>query len=418
MTLVKKLSATLLAFSAVAGMTAPAIADDQISFLVVDYDAPGMGEWWQLLVETYESETGIDVDPRNTPAASYYERLLLEAASGTGADVLTVNPNNLGELLAAEQLAPLDEWIERDGMSDLLVDGATDSLTVDGTTYAIPITGRTLQLIYNACLFEASGVEAPPTTPEEFLDLAQALTVADDSGRVTRFGANMVNANEDPTYEMLLMWSLAHGGGFSDGEGNFTVDSQPVIDGLNFMKAVYDSGAIPQGMAETDLRALFATGGSAMTIDGQWQFPFIEANNAENYDCYKSASHPWDGPATGGVNMALAVNAASDNPEAAWAFIKMAVGAEMQAEFGNYSPFIPYGASAMTDQQMADRPFLQPWLDSIGTAHPIFIPGHEDDFNQTWPIIVDAILLTLREGVPAEESLGEAQRRLVECCAN
>lgn len=418
MTFAKVVSATLLAVGTAAGLAAPAIADDQISFLVVDYDAPGMGDWWQLVVENYESETGVDVDPRNTPAASYYERLLLEAASGTGADVLTVNPNNLGELLAAEQLLPLDQWIERDGVADLLVEGATDSLTVDGTTYAIPITGRTLQLIYNECLFEESGVEAPPTTPEEFLELAQQLTVTEGSGRVTRYGANMVNANEDPTYEMLLMWSIAHGGSFSDGEGNFTVDSQPVIDGLNFMKAVYDSGAIPQGMAEADLRALFATGGSAMTIDGQWQFPFIEANNAENYDCYKSAGHPWDGSATGGVNMALAVNAASENPEAAWNFIKMAVGAQMQSEFGNHSPYIPYGVGAMTEAQMAERPFLQPWLDSIGSAHPIFIPLHEDDFNQTWPIIVDAILLTLRDDVPAEQSLAEAQQRLVECCAN
>lgn len=413
-----KLSAALLAIGAVTGMTAPAAADDQLSFLVVDYDAPGMGDWWQLLVKNYESATGIDVDPRNTPARSYYERLLLEAASGTGADILTVNPNNIGELHAAEQLQPLNEWIERDGITGLLVEGATESLTIDGVTYALPITGRTLQLIYNACHFEESGVEAVPTTPKEFLELAKNLTVKDDSGRVTRYGANMVNANEDPTYEMLLMWSIAHGGSFSDGDGNFTVDSQPVIDGLNFMKAVYDSGAIPQGMAETDLRALFATGGTAMTIDGQWQFPFIKSNNAENYDCYKSASHPWDGSATGGVNMALAVNANSENPEAAWEFIKMAVGSQMQSEFGNYSPYVPYGVNAMTDKQLAERPFLQPWLDSIGTAHPIFIPGHEDDFNQTWPIIVDAILLTLREGVPAEESLAQAQQRLVECCAN
>ncbi len=418
MLLARRLFATLMVAGTVACTTAPAAADDQISFLVVDYDAPGMGDWWQLLVETYETATGVDVDPRNTPARSYYERLLLEATSGTGADVLTVNPNNLGEMLAAEQLTVLDDWIARDGIADLLVDGATDSLTVNGKTYAIPITGRTLQLIYNACLFEDSGIKAPPTTPQEFLDLAKRLVVKEDSGRVTRFGANMVNANEDPTYEMLLMWSIAHGGSFSDNQGNFTVDSQPVIDGLKFMKAVYDSGAIPQGMAETDLRALFATGGSAMTIDGQWQFPFIKTNNPDNYDCYKSAPQPWAGPATGGVNMALAVNANSENPDAAWNFIKTAVSTQMQSKFGDHSPFIPYGINAMTEEQLSERPYLRPWLDSIGSAHPIFIPGHEDDFNQTWPIIVDAILLTLREGVPAEESLAKAQKQLVECCAN
>lgn len=409
---------TAAAIAAALTFAPPVLAQEEISFLVVDYDAPGMGDWWQLAVEHYQENSGVAVDPRNTPAQHYYERLLLEAASGTGADVLTVNPNNLGELLAAEQLMPLDDFIEASGTREMLVEGAWESMTVDGVTYAAPITGRTLELIYNACHFEEAGIEAPPSTPQEFLEVAERLTVCGDSGRVVRYGANMVNANEDPTYEMLLMWSIAHGGSFSDGEGNFTVDSQPVIDGLNFMKAVYDSGAVPQGMSESDLRSLFATGGASMTIDGQWQFPFIEANNSDNIDCYQSARHPWDGPGTGGVNMALAVNAAADNPEVAWGLIETALSPEVQAQFSDHSPYIPYGLDALTDEQIAARPYLEPWIESIGTAHPIFIPGHEDRFNEIWPIIVDAILLTLREDIPAEETLAEAQQRLVECCAN
>jgi len=43
---------------------------------------------------------------------------------------------------------------------------------------------------------------------------------------------------------------------------------------------------------------------------------------------------------------------------------------------------------------------------------------YEDEFNQIWPIIVDAVLRTLRNDVPAEDSLAQAQAELEECCAN
>ena len=392
-------------------------AQDDISFLVVDYEAPGMGDWWQLLVSTYEQKTGNKVTPRNTPAREYYEQLLIQAASGTGADILTVNPNNIGELLAAKQLMPLTEFVESSGLKKRIVDGGFDALTVDGEIYALPITGRTLELIYNDCYLKEAGFEAPPSTPNEFLEYAQKLTVKDGSGRVTRYGANMVNANEDPTYEMLLMWAIAHGGSFADENGKFTLDSAPVVEGLKQMKALYDAGVVPKGMTETDQRSLFATGGSAMTIDGQWQFPFIEANNPDNFSCYKSANHPWDGPGTGGVNMALAINVATQAPEAAKAFIELAASEELQSAFSDHSPYIPYGVNALTDAQRAARPYLGPWVESSGNAHPVAIPGHADQFNEIWPIVVDAVLLTLRDGKPAEESLAEAQAKLEDCCA-
>ena len=124
----------------------------------------------------------------------------------------------------------------------------------------------------------------------------------------------MLNTLEDPTYEFLLMLTIAMGGDhFSDADGNWQVTSEPVVAALELMKDMYDARIVPRGVNESDQRALFATGKSAMTIDGQWQFPFIEETNPDNYDCYESARHPWDGPATGGPNTLMTISAASDN---------------------------------------------------------------------------------------------------------
>jgi ABC-type glycerol-3-phosphate transport system substrate-binding protein len=116
--------------------------------------------------------------------------------------------------------------------------------------------------------------------------------------------------------------------------------------------------------------------------------------------------------------MALAVNAKAADPEAAFAFIAMSATPEMQGRFSDFSAFIPYGVNALTDEQRASKPYLEPFLASIGTAHPIFIPGHQDDFNALWPIVVDAVTRTLVDGVPAADSLAQAQSEAVACCAN
>lgn len=397
--------------------TASVAFADKISFMVIGYNEPGLGEWWQRLVAEYEKSTGHTVEIINTPAAEYYAQLTLLAATDSAPDVVIVNANNLRELTATGTLLKLNDFVARPGVKEKLVEGAWENLAVGDDYYGLPVTGRTLELIYNACYFEEAGIENPPTNPEEFMETAKALTVRDASGNVTRYGANMVNANEDPTYEMLLMWTIAFGGRLTDEDGNFLLTSEPVVKALTYMKTLYDEGIVPRGMTETEQRSLFATGATAMTIDGQWQFPFIEKNNAANYDCYRSAKHPWSGPATGGTNQGLGINANAANPEAAWAFLETAMSPEMQKVFSDYSPYIPYGVDALTPAQLEARPYLTPWVESLSTASPIVPQGHEDAFNTIWPIVAEAVISSLHDGKAPENVLADAQAKLEECCS-
>lgn len=137
-----KTKMALLAGSMLIALPFAAQSQEEISFLVIDYDAPGMGEWWHLLVDTYNEQSDHTVVPRNTPASEYYAQVLIQAVSGAGADVLIVNPNNLGEMLAAEAVLPLTDMIEEAGLKDRIVEGGFDSLSEGGEIYALPITGR------------------------------------------------------------------------------------------------------------------------------------------------------------------------------------------------------------------------------------------------------------------------------------
>lgn len=413
-----KMRQSMIALSALLATTAfaPAASAADVSIFLWQYDEPGISTWWRNSVAAYEAETGNRMVVRNTTGAQYYQQLVIEMASGDAADVIGVNTSNLHELVSAGKLKPLDDLLSDPAVKARIQSGGWDALTVDGKIYAVPIAGRTLEMIYNACYFEEAGISGPPTTPEEYLAAARKLTKRDESGNITRYGTSMMNASEDPTYEMLLMWTIAHGGRFADADGQFALTSEPVEKALTFMKTIYDEGLAPRGMSETDQRSLFATGKTAMTIDGQWQFPFVEQNNPDHYDCYKSASRPWDGVATGGVTVALALNADAKEPEAAQAFLELITRPEIQSTFADHSPFVPFGVDAVSQEQIASRPYLEPWLKSIGTAIPITVPGHENQFNTIWPIVVNGVVASLQDGVEPKDALAEVQDELEGCC--
>lgn len=412
----RKLRLALL-MSAVIGLCGQSVRADDLDFSLWQYNEPELGQWWKSVVDKYQADTGSTVNIRDLPVNDYFSQLIIELANKSAADVVLVSGFYLPEYAAGGHLLPLDDLIGKSPVKDEIEEGGWDATRVDGKIYAVPLAGRTLEMIYNKCQFDEAGIAAPPTTLEEWYQAAVKLTKRGENGKVERYGASMVNALEDPTYEMLLMLSIAYGAEhFSTRDGKWQLTSEPVVKALDFMKKLYDEELIPRGLAESDQRSLFATGKSATMIDGQWQFPFIKETNAANYDCYKSAKHPWSGPATGGPNTMLAISASTDAPEAAWKFIELVASPEFQGTFGNYSPIIPLGKDAITKEQIAERPYLGPWIESIAGARQVPPPGHEQQMSQVWPIIAEAIVAALQEGMPARDALAKAQQQLEDCC--
>jgi multiple sugar transport system substrate-binding protein len=410
------LSASVAALAVCLGAAQAGAAD--VSFSLWQYGEPALGTWWKSVVDGYEQATGDHIVIRNRPISEYNPQLVVELASAAAADLILVSTSHLNEYAASGNLMQLDEYVKGGPIYDRIQDGGWNSMTVDGHIYAVPIAGRTLELIYNKCYFDEAGIAGPPTTPQEYLDAARKLVQRDESGNVTRYGTNMINTSEDPTYELLLMWTIAFGGThFTDADGNWQLTSKPVVDALTFMKTLYDEGLVPKAVMESDQRAMFATGQSAMTIDGQWQFPFIQENNAANYDCYQAARHPWAGSATGGANTALAVNANAVEPEKALAFLEFVTRPDYFQTFADYSPLIPLGRGSLTQAQIDAKPYIKPWLDSIRTATPIPPPGHADQMSQVWPIIADAMISSFQDGIAPADALAAAQAELEECCS-
>ena len=403
--------AGLLAFSGL--VTAPAaFAQDSVSVGTWMWNEPGIGEWWQIAADAFRaSHPDVQLEVRNLPVNEYMTQIVVELASGNPADVVSVSAN-LPEIQGSGGLVPLNDFIEASGMMDRVEQSCWDRVTFDGSIMAVPIAGRTLTLLYNEAMFEEAGLSGPPTTPEEFLEAARTLTERDNAGNVTRYGASMVNTAEEPTFEMLMMWSIAFGGSVTDGTMP-TLTDPGVIEALSFMKTLYDEGLIPRGRPEDDQRALFASGTSAMEIDGPWQVSFVRTVSPDMVDDIRAATLPWDGPATGGPNVMVALGN-TDNQDLAWEFIETVMSPEVQQRFNEFSDVVPCAVGAITDATLEAKPYLEAELEMFAAGPVAPSPaGFEDVASEFQAYVLEAVTAALQGGEDPAEALADAQEEII-----
>jgi ABC-type glycerol-3-phosphate transport system substrate-binding protein len=403
--------AVLAASLVLAGSDGAVAQDKTLSVGTWYWNQPVQGDWWRMVAEKFERENpGVTLDVRNLPVNDYMTQVVVEVASGNPADVVSASVN-LAEIKDSGGIVPLNEFVERSGMRDRIEEACWNATTFDGQIFAVPIAGRTLVLLYNEEKFQEAGIASPPTTPEEFLDAARKLTVRDASGNITQYGASMVHINEEPSYEMLMMWSIAFGGRLTDGT-NPTVTAPGVVEALTFMKTLYDEELIPRGRSEDDQRALFASGTTAMEIDGPWQVPFVARVNPEMVDSIKATRLPWDGPATGGPNVLLAVGN-TENQELAWKFIETVVSSDMQTEFPKYADTVPCAKGAINDETLKSKPYLQAELEHFQEGPIRNLPaGFENVASEFQAIVLEAVTDAIQGGGDPAAELAEAQEEL------
>src|SRR5690606_31846485 len=117
-------------------------------------------------------------------------------------------------------------------------------------------------------------------------------------------------------------------------------------------------------------------GTSAMEIDGNWQIPFVASVDPARAEKIVAAPLPWEGStATGGPNIAVGVHAGSPNKDAAIEFIELLASEEIIGQFTDYASNIPLIEGAVSEETLAERPYLQASIDAIGSAVPIAPEG-------------------------------------------
>ncbi len=266
-------------------------------------------------VEVTFSESGFD------------DQVFLSAlAGGDPPDVVNIPRNTLGTYIARGVLAPLDDCIaQQDIDMGIFYEAGVNQVTVDGTPYALPEFFNSRVWMMNTPLFEEAGLDAATIDLSDWDAIAEAneqLTQL-EGDRLTRIGIDA------KLPEFLPLWSWANGAPMIGEDGlQANLDDPGVAEALAFSAGLHE----PAGGRTTflDFRDTWDFFGAenqfaadqlaAMPMEVWYLNVLAEASPDVELTVRPFQTREGE-PITWADGNAWAIPTASDNVEAACAFI-------------------------------------------------------------------------------------------------
>ncbi|BCN30060.1 ABC transporter substrate-binding protein [Anaeromicropila herbilytica] len=248
----------------------------------------------------YEKQTGVHIKAEALPADETFDSYIqTRMASNNLPDVSYMGEGDMMKYNEMGILADIDDLLSSGKIPKKL-----DAVTIkspEGKTLGVGLSNQLVLLYYNKDMFDAAGIEYPPTkvedawTWDQFVEVAKKLTV-DVNGK---------NATEDgfapdkiQTYGIGFnclcafhqFWAMnANGGGVVSPDGkNFLWDTNESIEGLqNMVDLVYKYHVASPSLytfnsAIGSVDATIGSGGYAMYTNGSWDLANLSAIDGVN----------------------------------------------------------------------------------------------------------------------------------------
>lgn len=163
----KKVMSLALATAMIAGMTASATVncyaeDESADKIIIFQSKVEITDQLEELAETYEDETGVEVEVWGTTGDDYVQQLKTKLANGQGPTVFSLAPGAESETMQ-NYLADLSDL----SFIDKIVDGMANE--IDGKVVGIPYTMEGFGMVYNKDLINADEI----TDYDSFVQMLQ-----------------------------------------------------------------------------------------------------------------------------------------------------------------------------------------------------------------------------------------------------
>ncbi len=300
------------------------------------------------LVDQFNADTGANA--RFEPQPEYDAALQAALVAGDPPDLFYVDSGRLPDLVASDALAPVPDGVISD--PDDIYGALRDVFTIDGTWYCPPKDFSTLGLVYDPAAFEEAGIGVP-TTWAELAAAAEALTTDDRIGlsfgaEYSRAGAFLFQAGTD-----ILT---------ADGTA-VALDSDGGRTALQYLADLFAAGhaASPQAIDTGWGGEAYASGGAAMTIEGNWIVGYLNNNFPDREWAVAELPTGPQGPGTFAFTVCYGVPASASDPDLSWAMVDYLTNAEGAAAWTSGFQVMPARAS-VRDSWVADNPNLQAFV--------------------------------------------------------
>ena len=385
----RNLTGLLLGTTLLAGTGA--LAQD-VTLTIESWRNDDLAIWQDTIIPAFEAEhPGIKVTFAPTAPAEYNAVLNSKLDAGSAGDLITCRPfdPSLG-LYDKGQLTDLSDLPAMANFSDVAKAGWT---TDDGSaTFCVPMASVIHGFIYNKTAFEELGLEVPETEAEFFAVLD---AIKEDGTYIPMAmgtndqweAATMGYQNIGPNYWKGEVGRLA----LIDGSPKLT-DPQWVAPYVTLAKWKDYLGDGFEAQTYPDSQNLFTLGRAAIYPAGSWEIaPF----RAQIMDAFEMGAFPPPVANAGDtcyisdhVDIAMGLNAASPNAEAAKTFLGWVGSAEFASLYANALPgFFPLSNEPVTLEDPLAQEFVS-WRDTcestIRSTYQILSRGTPNLENETW----------------------------------
>ncbi len=240
-------------------------------------------EYWQYffdarvtameqLIENFEAANpDITVTMTHFPYADYRTKVAAAIPAGEGPDVVQLFYGWLNDYVEADLIQPLPA----DTFPATMVDAEFFPMVQamkDGDQYwALPTAVRSLALFYNTRLLEEAGVE-PPTTIDEMMAAAKAMTKRDGAGNLTQVGITAGMTAQDHHWWREGLIRQQGGEPYMDDYQTVNYNSDAGLAALELYTSMFtgDDAVTSIGFMD-EPQAAFKAGRAGMHIDGSFR---------------------------------------------------------------------------------------------------------------------------------------------------
>jgi multiple sugar transport system substrate-binding protein len=302
------------------------------------------------LVDTFMAEhPDIKVNVRVSDWEPYWTALQTSIAGGDAPDVFAMDGPLFPDYQSRGVLLDLAPYIERDGfdVSALADAGVKHFTTPDGGQYGLPRDLNVVALYYNKALFDAASIPYPDGTWDwdKLVEVGKQLTLdADGNGQPEQWGF-YTETTDMENYWSSLVWQ--NGGEIiSEDRTQTLLGYDEAVAGLQQLQdLIWTHKIMPPADITLQLGDAFEQGVAAMESNGSWLVPTHLAAGIDLGIAPLPAGPA--GQATSLNPTGAVVSASTDNPDAAWEFVKWLVGPEAQEQLMQSKAALPVDKSVL-----------------------------------------------------------------------
>ena len=322
------------------------VSAQTLKFISWQVDEDGTGTWWREAIDLFESEhPGVTIEFTKVDRGSYADTMTTLFAGGQPPQIVHLASFEYQNFAENGWMENLDPWMAKDGI-DMTGWAGQGTCVWNGETACVMLLYFGFMMAYNSEILAAEGLEVP-TTFEEFMNVARATTKdLNGDGITDQFGTGHETKGGAGQYlTEMLNYLLDAGAYWTDKQGNVTIDTPEMIEGLGRWKTVINEGLTPIDLSSGEIRKLFADGKIALRLDGPWLYSTMQKGAA--FDQLAIAVPAMTPPLGGSSNILGMASEIPDEEKAlVWDFMKIIMSADFQRKYATVANNTPPSPTA------------------------------------------------------------------------